>query len=110
MNSEPSTPPLLSNQPITPATLPSVNSNNSYNDAPLSSLLEEPLVHEMTPEQLAAYVQRCNVLRQSAQTRQASYKTEDDQLAEGKPKRTKKPKENNVTKALAALQMLLPKT
>lgn len=61
----------LNHQPTDPLT----SSSNDFNDAPLDWLLEVK-VHEMTPEQLTAYIKRCSVLRSSAQTRKASLKAE----------------------------------
>lgn len=58
-------------------TTPSDPSLVSFAEAPLEALLlggpndDGPLVHDMSPEQLAEYVKRCALLRSSAQTRKA---------------------------------------
>lgn len=109
MNSEPSTPtPLnVSNPPSTQDTQLSALSQNSspdvtsdaspslstvdFKEAPLEFLLslsDQVLVHEMTSEQLLHYIQRCALLRASAQTRKAALTKETG--SEPKKKTAKK--------------------
>src|SRR4030095_969939 len=75
--------------------------SKSWNDAPLETIvLEEQLLHNMTPEELTAYIQRCNVLRSSAQSRKAALRQES-----GVQKVPRK-KKSNVEQALALLEKL----
>src|SRR5688500_18603578 len=63
-----SSPSVENSQPSEPTTS---YSETNFNELPLDELLD--LSPEfMTSEQLAAYVQRCSVLRSSAQTRKAA--------------------------------------
>jgi hypothetical protein len=107
-----STPPLSG---ATLTTLPNLNENSpppepnfysseiNFNELPLDELLDlEP--HRMTPEQLSAYVQRCSVLRSSAQTRKAALNADSVKL--GATKKTKAPKKDSVGQALALLAQL----
>lgn len=120
MNSETSNPkpPLPSTQPSVPATPPSTFSPESspvvtsetllsvdFKEAPLETLLEmqeRELVHNLTPEQLAAFIQRCAVLRSSAQSRKAALTKEA-----GVEKKTKSPtKKDSVSLALDLLKQM----
>jgi hypothetical protein len=75
--------------------------SKSWNEAPLEEIvLKEPLLHEMSPEALTAYVQRCNLLRSSAQTRKAALRQES-----GVQKAPRK-KKSNVEMALALLEKI----
>jgi hypothetical protein len=77
----------------------------SFTDVPLDELIDLP-VHEMSPEELAAYVQRCHLLQVSAQTRRATMRKEGAALgAEKKPSKAKK--KNNVALAQDMLAKLL---
>jgi hypothetical protein len=79
------------------------SSEINFNELPLDELLDlEP--HRMTPEQLSAYVQRCSVLRSSAQTRKAALNADSVKL--GATKKTKAPKKDSVGQALALLAQL----
>lgn len=80
-------------------------------DMPLDSLIslgEQNLVHLMCPEAQAAYVQRCNVLRSSAQTRKAALNSDATKLGAIKEKKSKTPKDN-VSMAMALLAQLTKK-
>lgn len=103
----------LSNLPGLPTTQHITSSPESsldvtsvdFKEAPLETLLlvqEKDLVHNMSPEQLTAYIQRCNLLRSSAQTRKAALTTE-----KSAPK-TKK-KVDNVNLALDFLKQIQTK-
>lgn len=73
-------------------------------DLPLDSLMDlRP--EQMCPEALAAYVQRCSVLRASAQTRKAALNAEGVKLGATKTK-TKAPKKDSVSLAMDLLKQL----
>lgn len=61
---------------------------------------------EMCPEALASYVQRCSVLRASAQTRKAALTKDATALGETKKKPAKK---DNVSLAMDLLKQLSQK-
>jgi len=72
---------------------------------PMDELIDLP-VHEMSAEELAAYVQRCHLLQVSAQTRRATMRKEGEALgAEKKPSKAKK--KDNVALAQEMLAKLL---
>lgn len=88
--------------------LPSVPTTSyseaNFNELPLDELLD--LSPEfMTNDQLAAYVQRCSVLRSSAQTRKAALNADAVKLGVTKTKAKKTPKDS-VGQALALLAQL----
>ena len=94
-------PPSTSTTPVTESSTTLSPDSRAWNDAPLESIvLEETLLHNMTPEALTAYIQRCNVLRSSAQTRKAAIRQES-----GVQKAPRK-KKSNVEQALALLEKL----
>jgi hypothetical protein len=70
----------------------------SFNDLPLDELLEVP-VHNMTSEELAAFVQRMSVMRSSAQTRKVAMKGTGE-------KKTAAPKNSALSRALDLLAKL----
>ena len=74
-------------------------------DLPLDSLVDGLLPEEMCPEALAAYVQRCSVLRSSAQTRKAALNRDADGLGR-EPKAKKAAKKDNVSLAMQLLKDL----
>jgi len=81
---------------------PSLLAASEWKEAPLEALLEmeeKTLVHEMEPLQLAAYIQRCATLRQSAQSRKAAATTE-----KSVPKKTVK--KDSVAEAMDMLKKL----
>lgn len=63
----------------------------------------DPLVHEMTPEQLANYIKACNEKRASAAARRKSLTAEAASLGVKKEKKTKK---DNVSLAMELLNQL----
>lgn len=75
-----------------------------FSSMPLDELIDLP-VHEMTPDELAAYVQRCHLLATAAQTRRAAMRTEGTKLGAERTKGKSK-KQSNVDKALAMLDLL----
>lgn len=104
--------------PILPTSLLNASSNDAtltseertevaralFLDLPLDSLMDlNPA--EMCPEALTAYVQRCSVLRASAQTRKAALTKEAGSLG-AKKKATKK---DNAALALDLLKQLVQK-
>ena len=109
MNSDASTPPLLSNPPSTLLIPPLNSSGPSFNDAPLETFLEKS-PKDMTPQELSDYVKRCSLLRNSAQSRAAEFRKEEKELeaASGKPRKRKSPAKgkDNVAKAMEALRNL----
>jgi hypothetical protein len=74
----------------------------SMNDLPLDELLEKD-VTTMSPEELTAYVQRCALLRSSAQSRKAALVKEGVEKQGAKPKTKKK---DSVAMALAYLTQI----
>ena len=65
------------------------------------------LVHEMSPEQLVAYVKRCNELRASAQARNKALRQESEShgiVADKKPRKGKSgPSKSSIDQAMALL-------
>lgn len=94
-------PPSTSTTPAGESSTKLSPASKSWNDAPLESIvLEETLLHNLSPEELTAYIQRCNVLRSSAQTRKAALRQES-----GVQKAPRK-KKSNVELALALMEQL----
>ena len=113
--SSPNSAPPVSPLPSTPlgtSLTPHISlSTESFNDASPDDLLDV-LVHDMTPEQLVAFVQRCDLLRQSAQTRNAEMGKESKSIGATRTVSTKKraaasPPKNNVALAQQLLKDLL---
>jgi hypothetical protein len=101
IETSPSTPPGQSITKATESSKTSSQGSKSWNDAPLESIvLEDQLLHNMSPEELTAFVQRCNLLRSSAQSRKASLRQES-----GVAKVPKK-KKSNVELAMELLERL----
>lgn len=84
MSSSPNSGPIISIQTTQSIALGTSNTPPSNSSSqPLSLFAETPIDEllemspdKMSPEELAAYVQRCATLRQSAQTRKAALQTE----------------------------------
>lgn len=95
------TPPGVSTTKPTESSTISSPDSRSWNDAPLEAIvLEEQLLHNMTPEELTAFVQRCNLLRSSAQSRKAVMRQESG------VSKTPKKKKSNVELAMELLEKL----
>lgn len=74
-----------------------------FSEAPLDSLMMDPLVHEMTPEQLTNYIKACNEKRASAAARRKSLTAEAAAMGVKKEKTKKK---DSVALAMELLNQL----
>jgi len=94
-------PPSSSTIPVTESLTTLSPDSQAWLEAPLETIvLEDTLLHNLSPEALTAYIQRCNVLRSSTQTRKAALRQESG--AQKVPRK----KKSNVEMALALLEKM----
>lgn len=100
MNSDDLTPSPLLTPTLKPTDLVPLESPKSFDAVPLENLLDMR-VEQMSPTELAAYIQKCSLLRSSSQTRKAALRAEG---GAGPKKATRKSSVERAMELLAQLK------